>query len=639
MKGFTFLALLLLSTISPHADAWLSTPRHHRRSSSSLTTAALHSSSALLLQSSLAPRRQSVLYSSSTAAESSSSTSSSISLPELGDNGVYHIQNKEEHQALLEANPDKLIILKVFAPWCRACKGLEPKFLQLVHSPKYQDLPILWADLSIQHNKAFVQSIGVLALPTIQFYVGASLNDNFPCGPSKISILKRKLAQLVNDHVDAETYKLKPEHLRPAIQNDTAIEAPAEEAVMTQTERQQLRNTIPYFQEMSLADLDTVLDHAKILTFEAGSILMREGRPGRTFYVLKSGEVEICQNTMAEDPLTQSSYLGTVMNRLQAGDYFGERALITGEPRAASIRATEPVTCWALDKDDFPHSSVLSGRTKGVTDVLDAVNDKYGVSFGDLYAQEVSKQIQESSTANQVRGSVNTPELLRGVDTDEEDLEEFVQIDYVAKPTPRKQPTPGLQVEDDDAIFSLLTRFQMIRNVNRCFQYIVDKRARWGDAGIRKRRSMLVKRLTKAQRDEFSETFKLIDVNGDGTISLLELKRVMESIGETKSDDELTEIMDKGHDTGAINGEAALTFQDFMGIMAEAEFYHLFRDIFASLDKDDTGFVKASEIDRALCGVRDLISDDHKSIIDVDDPEMQIDYDAFSRMMLGTALI
>jgi len=97
-------------------------------------------------------------------------------MPELGDDGIYHLTTPEQHAALLEACKDKLVILKVFAPWCRACKGLEPKFQKLTTTPEYTDhVPIVWASLSIQHNKAFVQSLGVLALPTVQFYVGGQV--------------------------------------------------------------------------------------------------------------------------------------------------------------------------------------------------------------------------------------------------------------------------------------------------------------------------------------------------------------------------------------------------------------------------------------------------------------------------------
>ena len=65
---------------------------------------------------------------------------------------------------------DQLVILKVYAPWCRACKGLAPKFQQFVNDPKYnENLPVIWASFSIQHSKTFVKSLGVIALPTIQF--------------------------------------------------------------------------------------------------------------------------------------------------------------------------------------------------------------------------------------------------------------------------------------------------------------------------------------------------------------------------------------------------------------------------------------------------------------------------------------
>eukprot|EP00804_Cyclotella_cryptica_P022165 CCRYP_011618-RD/>CCRYP_011618-RD protein AED:0.48 eAED:0.63 QI:0/0/0/1/0/0/2/0/113 len=42
----------------------------------------------------------------------------------------------------------------------------------------------------------------------------------------------------------------------------------------------------------------------------------------------------------------------------------------------------------------------------------------------------------------------------------------------------------------------------------------------------------------------------------------------------------------------------------------------------------------AGSLDRALCGVHDLISDDRMSIIDTEDMDMQIDYETFADMLL-----
>ena len=70
------------------------------------------------------------------------------------------------------------------------------------------------------------------------------------------------------------------------------------------------------------------------------------------------------------------------------------------------------------------------------------------------------------------------------------------------------------------------------------------------------------------------------DESGDGEISLVELKRVLTSIGDDKTDVELQNmIVAAGSDH--VDAHSTMTYADFMGIMAEAEFYHLFRDVFS----------------------------------------------------------
>jgi calmodulin len=689
-------------------------------------------------------------------------------MPIRADDGIYAVTKPEEHVSLMRyaEQTQQLVVLKVFAPWCRACKGLEPKFVQMSREAEYapsSKLPIIYASLSIQHNKAFVQSLGVLALPTIQFYVAGQLIDTFPCGPSKVPILRRKLSQLISDHVD-ESGALKEGSMEQAaaLAEETAasiaaakaakLEAAAASAlgdgegeqtasllssvttskdqvdessqptVMTAEDRSLFEN-IPFFKGISIADFDQMLAKVVPFTFEPGSILVREGKPGRTFYVIKKGEVEICQQTYqspsnsydallkqlpTSDPLVQPSvvgassstsnslYIGTVVNRLGPGDFFGERALITGEPRAASIRVAEsgPVTLWAFDKDIFPQSCVLSGKSRNTavvgsksnTQFMDQVNTKYGVrNITDVdeteenlqqiieeYQQSIlDKQLRESATANQVRGSIHKPQPL--VDEDIESITGSISDEVLSSVLPTSLPSPTLietnsrKVQSEkstatnkDAIFSLLTRFQMIRHVSRCFKYMQESKTvlKWGDAGSRYRRNMLVERLSESRQMEYKEIFHIMDSNKDGCIDLTELQRLMNSIGESSV--LLQESLPQSSDTGilvsrksnstfsfldvldadtCIDQDGGMTYEDFMGLMAEAEFYYLFRDIFASLDSEDSGYVRARDLDRVLCGVRDLISDDRKSVIDVEDKDMLIDYEQFSRMLLGTTLL
>jgi calmodulin len=561
----------------------------------------------------------------------------------------------------------------------------------MVRDKKYDNLPIVWADLTIQNNKDFVKSIGVLALPTIQFYARSQVLDTFPCGPSKVPILKRKLVQLINDQVDASTYQLKdiapdasvlvqdreseeamangsqstvngadvskskrPLSLANDIQKKTVVpttkslEEEEEETFekVLQRHKSMLRSN-KYLSELLESEFETLLGKAKLLTFESGSLIMKEGNPGRAFYIMLDGEVEICQHTSFEDPLTTpSQYLGTVVAlQDRKGDYFGERSLITGEPRAASIRAVSRTQCLVFDKDDFPRTSVLSGQYSLVDErskeqVINEVNDKYGVALTDAGQLNGQKQYQDSIAASQVRGSVNNPQEIDGVDNDndiEEDVRDVVMPSQTeVEETILEDGVPSLGVETA-AIVPLLMRFKLIRCITRCFDYIVQNRLTFGDSATLRRRTILANMLSPTQLQSIKDAFRLVDEDGDGEITLVELRRIMDSIGEERTDQELLDLIEKSH-FSAMGGKKIITEEDFTGIMAEVEIYYLFLDTFTALDPNNTGFVRAKDLDRVLCGVRDLISDDRHSIIDVVDKEMMVDYEQFSRMLLGLSL-
>lgn len=567
--------------------------------------------------------------------------------PEQLRNGIYEIQNPDQHAAWLAANPDKLMVIKFYAPWCRACKSVEPKFVQISKDPKYADVPIVFGQLSVQHNKAFVKSLGIMALPSMQIYAGAEgLVENFPCGPSKIPILKRKLAETVNAKVDPQSMRLKsdvdcavPENAEaaPCRTRSVAIEGEEEGAeideVISDARKEEnlvyLRTGVPYFKDFDDDQFYALMDKAKLVTFEQGDIIMRQGMEGSVFYVIESGEVEIMVKTAFEDPLTTPpDYLGAVINNLGPHNYFGERALITSEPRAASIRAQQKTRCFAFDVQDIPTSSVLSGRKAATADRMAEVNSKYGTDVYDI--DLISGQFQTVNMANQQRGSVNRPEKIRGVDIDED----YVPSEDVTTSPPGEIDSLGL--EANERVISMLVRFNQMKRAAKCFEYIMKSKPKFGDPGETRRRALLVSKLTRSQREEFSDLFNIIDSSRDGFISILELRRAMESVGEARSDEELYAMINNANPN--IDGNAEISKSEFMGVMAEAEFYYLFLSTFETLDVNKTGYVAAGDLDRVLCGVRDLISDDRMSIIDTSDLDMQVDYETYADMLLGKPL-
>eukprot|EP01071_Lankesteria_metandrocarpae_P004080 Lankesteria_metandrocarpae@DN3357_c0_g1_i2.p1 len=72
----------------------------------------------------------------------------------------------------------------------------------------------------------------------------------------------------------------------------------------------------------------------------------------------------------------------------------------------------------------------------------------------------------------------------------------------------------------------------------------------------------------KESRDGIQKIFALFDDDKTGTISLRNLKRVAKELGETMSDDELREMIERADG----NGDGEISFEDFYTIMTKKTF-------------------------------------------------------------------
>ena len=94
-------------------------------------------------------------------------------------------------------------------------------------------------------------------------------------------------------------------------------------------------------------ELMQICDALKTATFKKGDYIIKEGEMGDVFYILEEGE---CEATKTLEPGKPD----TVIKEYKVGDYFGERALIRGEPRACNIIAkSEMVRVISLDRISF----------------------------------------------------------------------------------------------------------------------------------------------------------------------------------------------------------------------------------------------------------------------------------------------
>jgi CRP-like cAMP-binding protein len=90
-----------------------------------------------------------------------------------------------------------------------------------------------------------------------------------------------------------------------------------------------LLKRVPLFSGCSKSELEALALTADELDVREGTILTREGKPGREFFVLVEGTVDVTRD-------------GTKIAELGAGDWLGEIALLTQSPRTATATATTP---------------------------------------------------------------------------------------------------------------------------------------------------------------------------------------------------------------------------------------------------------------------------------------------------------
>jgi putative ABC transport system ATP-binding protein len=97
---------------------------------------------------------------------------------------------------------------------------------------------------------------------------------------------------------------------------------------------------IDLFRALTPRQLTDVAEKMTKRHFPPGEVVIREGDPGEEFYLISDGEAEVVRT-------------GHEVARMGPGEFFGEVALISGEPRNATVLAQGELDCYALGKDDF----------------------------------------------------------------------------------------------------------------------------------------------------------------------------------------------------------------------------------------------------------------------------------------------
>jgi len=118
----------------------------------------------------------------------------------------------------------------------------------------------------------------------------------------------------------------------------------------------------PLFRDFSVDEMVAVIQGLKLLSFERGGVIIREGQPGGSLYMLTSGRVRAFKKDAASGA---QSPLGD----LKEGAFFGEMSILTGQPRMASVVALSRCELLELDRQ------TLDGITKAHPHVWDVLKE------------------------------------------------------------------------------------------------------------------------------------------------------------------------------------------------------------------------------------------------------------------------
>jgi hypothetical protein len=126
-----------------------------------------------------------------------------------------------------------------------------------------------------------------------------------------------------------------------------------------------LVRAIPMFAALPATTLERLARDLEPFELDQGAAVFRQGDHGDRFYVVTEGELDV----LVDD---------RPVRHLEAGDYFGEIALLRDLPRTATVLARTPAKLAALARDEFV--AAVTGNHASAHEAELIISDRLGVA-------------------------------------------------------------------------------------------------------------------------------------------------------------------------------------------------------------------------------------------------------------------
>ncbi len=102
---------------------------------------------------------------------------------------------------------------------------------------------------------------------------------------------------------------------------------------------------IPFFAPLQEKEREELAEDATMHVFSTGEMVIREGDPGRSVYVILDGKVKVFTRDNDDNELELAT--------LGVGQFFGEMSFVSGKPRSSSVTALELSVVVELSHDSM----------------------------------------------------------------------------------------------------------------------------------------------------------------------------------------------------------------------------------------------------------------------------------------------
>jgi type IV pilus assembly protein PilB len=148
---------------------------------------------------------------------------------------------------------------------------------------------------------------------------------------------------------------------------------------------------LPLFADMSAETLARLEHRMRRREFAPRAVIVREGSSDDSAFLVLSGRVAVRRKDL-------DSGIEFLLAELGEGEMFGEMALLTRKPRAASIVALEATTCGIIEQSDFDelmaeHPAAVRALMAALADRLEAANRHVGIDFVNLSKVKIDPRV------------------------------------------------------------------------------------------------------------------------------------------------------------------------------------------------------------------------------------------------------